>query len=155
MEKQPSSRTCFMCGQQNEAGLKMSWYNDDENQRVIGTVIIPERFNGYPGVAHGGIVAALLDETSGRAIMLNGEFDNLMVTMKLEVTYRHPTPCGEPVTAAGWVVKQSGGRARVAGEIRRADGTVTASCTAIVVKPPKEFLKNWEAEKQHWRVYED
>lgn len=155
MEKQPNSRSCFLCGRENEISLKVSWYNDNESQKVIGRVTVHDHFNSYPGVVHGGIVAALLDETSGRAVMLNGRWDNLMVTMKIEVTYRRPTPCGVPLTIIGWVIKESASRAQVAGEIQLPDGTVTASCTAIVVKPPKEFLQEWEAEKPYWHVYED
>lgn len=155
MEKQPVSRNCFLCGRENEIGLKMNWYNDKERQQVIATVSVPERFCGYPGVVHGGIVAALLDETSGRAVMLNGDYDNLMVTLKLEVTYRRPTPCGETLTVVGWVVRQSKSRAKVAGEIRLPDGTVTAASTGIVVRASSEFMAGWKKEKPFWRVYED
>ncbi|MDH7479337.1 MAG: PaaI family thioesterase [Syntrophomonadaceae bacterium] len=155
MERQPVSRNCFLCGRENEIGLKMSWYNDRKNQQVIGTVNVPERFCGYPRIVHGGIVAALLDETSGRAVMLNGDFNNLMVTLKLEVTYRRPTPCGETLTVVGWVIRQSNRRAQVAGEIRLPDGTVTAASSAILVRAPYEFMAGWEQERPYWRVYED
>ncbi|NPV92534.1 MAG: PaaI family thioesterase [Firmicutes bacterium] len=155
MDKQPSSRSCFVCGRENDNGLHLEWYNDDESQRVVGTVTVPAKFNGYPGVVHGGIVAAILDETAGRAIMLNREFDNLMVTIKLEVTYRRPTPCGVPLTVTGWVDRRSGSRAQVAGEIRLPDGSLTATAKAHIMKPPPEFLGEWEKEKPFWRVYDD
>jgi len=50
----------------------MVWYNNPESNRVESAVTIPEQFNGYPGIVNGGIVAAILDETSGRAVMLDG-----------------------------------------------------------------------------------
>lgn len=153
MEKQPSSRTCFLCGRQNDIGLKMTWYHDDDQIRT--TVTVPEHFNGYPEVVHGGIVAAILDETAGRAVLINGNHETLMVTLKLEVTYRRPTPTNTPLTAVGWVLRQSRKRARVAGELRLPDGTVTAECTAVVVRPSADFLQKWKAEKPYWRVYED
>jgi len=155
MDKQPSSRTCFLCGRQNDMGLKMSWYNDHEAGQVKATLAVPEHFNGYPGVIHGGIVAALLDETSGRALLLDGDDDNLFVTLKLEVKYRRPTPTSEPLTVVGWVIRQTSRRAKVAAEIRLADGTVTAQAEAIVVRPGEEFFQQWEPEKQFWRVYDD
>ena len=154
MEKQPNSRTCFVCGQQNPIGLKLSWYNDLDAQQIRATVTVPEHFNGYPDVVHGGILAAILDETAGRAIMLDNTH-NLMVTLKLEVTYRRPTPTKTPLTVIGWVIKQGKNRAQVAGEIRLPDGTVTAECQALVVRPPKEISQRWEAEKPFWRVYDD
>ncbi|NOZ61853.1 MAG: PaaI family thioesterase [Calditrichaeota bacterium] len=152
--KQPSSRTCFLCGKQNDLGLKMEWYNDTESKQVVGQVSIPEHFNGYPGIAHGGIVAAILDETSGRAVLLDGDFDNLFVTLKLEITYKHPTPTNTPLTARGWLVRYGKRSAKVAGTLSLPDGTVTAECNAIVVRPPKEISESWEPERPYWRVYE-
>lgn len=154
-ERQPSSRTCFLCGRQNPVGLKITWVNDREANQIRARVVVPEHFNGYPGVVHGGIVAAILDETAGRAVLLNGDDENLMVTVKLEVRYRKPTPTGVPLTAVGWVIQQAETRARVASELRLEDGTVTAECEALLFRPSREFFTRWEPEKKYWRVYED
>ncbi|MFC1515471.1 PaaI family thioesterase [Thermodesulfobacteriota bacterium] len=155
MQKQANSRSCFVCGRENNMSLKMTWYEDHEAHQVRATVTVPEHFNGYPGVVHGGIVTAILDETSGRAVMLKGGKDALMVSLKLEVTFRQPTPTGTPLTATGWVIKQSKSRAKVAGELRLPDGTLLAECTAVVVRPPQMILDRWEAEIPYWRVYDD
>ena len=133
----------------------MKWYEDHDEQQVHSTVTVPEHFNGYPGVVHGGIVTAILDETSGRAVMLKSGKDALMVALKLEVTFRRPTPTETPLKIIGWVTKQSTSRAKVAGEIRLPDGTLTAECNAVVVRPPQEILDRWEAEKPYWKVYDD
>lgn len=153
MEQQPSSRTCFVCGRQNDFGLKMIWHNHPEKNQVIGQVTIPEHFNGYPGIAHGGIVATILDETAGRAVMLDGNFDNLFVTLKLEVTYRNLTPTNTPLTAIGWITRPGAKTIGVAGELRLPNGSVTAECKAIVVRPPAEISKLWEPERPFWKVY--
>ncbi|MEE4312211.1 MAG: PaaI family thioesterase [candidate division KSB1 bacterium] len=155
MQKQPTSRTCFMCGRENDLGLKMEWYNDPDAQEVKGEIEVPEQFNGYPGIVHGGIVAAILDETAGRALMIDGNFENLFVTLKLNVTYRQVTPTQTTLTAVGWIVKKGNRSMRVAAELRLADGTVTAECEAVVVLPPKQISKLWEPEREHWRVEED
>lgn len=155
MEKQPSSRTCFLCGRENDVGLKMTWYNDHENGRVVTTVSVPEHFNSYPGIVHGGIVAALLDETSGRAVLLD-DSEQLFVTARLDIRYRKTTPTGVPLTVVGWTEKDKANHARVAAEIRLPDGTVTAEASALVVRPSEEFFtSHWEDEKKFWRVYED
>ena len=121
MQKQKNSRGCFLCGLENDVSLKMRWYEDHQAQEVRSTVTVPDHFNGYPGVVHGGIVSAILDETSGRAVMLKSGKDALMVALKLEITFRRPTPTNTPLTAVGWVIKQSSSRAQVAGEIRLPD----------------------------------
>ena len=155
MDKQPGSRTCFLCGRQNDVGLKMTWHNDLDAGQVWAIVTVPEHFNGYPNVVHGGIVATILDETSGRALLLDGKDDELMVTLKLEVKYRRPTPTDTPLKAVGWMVRRSKNRALVAGEIRLPDGTVTAECEAVLVRPPAEIAASWESEKPFWKVYDD
>ncbi len=153
--KQPSSRTCFLCGKQNNFGLKIEWFNNQEKNQVEAEITIPEHFNGYPGVAHGGIIAAILDETAGRAVMLNGNFEELFVTLKLEVTYRKITPTNTPLSVTGWVIKGSGKRMKVAAELKLPDGTVTAECEALVTRPPKEVAESWEPEKEFWKVYDE
>ncbi|MBC7261691.1 MAG: PaaI family thioesterase [Chloroflexi bacterium] len=155
MDKQPSSRTCFVCGRQNPVGLKVTWYNDHEAQRVWATVTIPEHFNGYPGIVHGGIIATLLDETAGRSLLLDGDDSNLMVTLKLEIKYRKPVPTGQPVTLQGWAIQRTANRARVAANLLLPDGTLAAEAEAILVRPPQEFFERWEPEKPFWRVYDD
>jgi uncharacterized protein (TIGR00369 family) len=155
MQKQKNSRGCFLCGLDNDVSLKMRWYEDHQAQEIRSIVTVPDHFNGYPGVVHGGIVSAILDETSGRAVMLKSGKDALVVSLKLEVTFRRPTPTNTPLTAVGWVIKQSSSRAQVAGEMRLPDGTITAECKAIVARPPQGILDKWEAEKPYWKVYDE
>jgi uncharacterized protein (TIGR00369 family) len=156
MDKQRSSRTCFLCGRQNPIGLKMEWYSDPEAKQVRATVTVPQHFNSYPGVVHGGIVAALLDETSGRSLLLDGDTDsNLMVTLKLEVKYRRPVPTDQRLTLRGWIIQRTPTRAKVAAELLLPDGSLAAEAQAVVVRPPQEFFARWEPEKQYWRVYDE
>lgn len=149
---QPTSRMCFVCGRQNPVGLHLKFYEDHEEQRIVVPVSIPDTYQGYPGIAHGGILATILDETAGRAIMMGSEDAPFWVTAKLELRYRKPTPTETPLTIVGWVVKQRRRSAEVAGEVRLADGTVTVEASAVVVCPPEETMQEWEQEQAFWRV---
>jgi uncharacterized protein (TIGR00369 family) len=151
-ERQPSSRSCFVCGRDNPVGLKMVWENHPEEGEIRATVIVPEEFNGYPGVVHGGILGAMLDETAGRAVLLEGGPEDLMVTAKLEVTYRRPTPTDTPLQVVGWVEGRSEKRAETRSEVRLPDGTVSARATVMLARPPKEIRAGWEAERPYFRV---
>ena len=115
-----------MCGRENPIGLKVRWEQDPERNEIRGTVTLADHFNGYPGVAHGGIVATVLDETAGRAILIDGGFEDLMVTAKLEVVYRRPTPTGVPLVAVGRLVRRTETRAETEAELLLPDGTVSA-----------------------------
>jgi len=149
---QPTSRLCFVCGRENPVGLKVRWENDREAGEIRGTVEIPEHFNGYPGTVHGGILSALLDEAAVRTALLDGGFDDLMVTAKLEVSFRRPTPTCAPVTVVARVTRRSGTRAQAEAEIRLADGTVTARAEALLTRPPPDVASGWEQERPWWRV---
>jgi uncharacterized protein (TIGR00369 family) len=153
MRKQPNSRMCFVCGLQNPVGLKLAFYEDHEAEQVRAEFTIPDVYQGYPGVVHGGIVAAILDEVSGRAVMLYSSDENLMATLRMTVRYRRPTPTGTPLTAVGRVEYMGQAGARVTGEIRLPDGAVTAECDSLLAHVPEEFRARWEAEKPYWKVY--
>ena len=155
MKKQPNSRMCFVCGVQNPVGLLQAFYEDHESdpKQVCAEVVIPDHFQGYPGVAHGGVLAAILDELAGRAVLIDGGPDDLMVTLKMELRYRLPTPTETPLTGAGWLTRRRGGRAQAHGELRLPDGRVTVEAELVLVRPPAEFADVWASERPYWRVY--
>jgi acyl-coenzyme A thioesterase PaaI-like protein len=104
------------------------------------------------GVTHGGIVGALLDETAGRTILMDGGFEDLMVTAKLEVVYRRPTPTDVPLLLVGRLLRRLSTRAEAEAELRLQDGTVTARATVLLARPPAEIILGWAGEREHWRV---
>ena len=150
--RQPSSRTCFVCGRDNVLGLKARFEGDPAAGEVRTTVTVPEAMNGYPGVVHGGILGALLDETAVRTGLLDGGFDDLMVTGRLTVTYKRPTPTETPLTVVARLEKRTGARAVATAEVRLPDGTVTATAEVLLFRPPPDVARAWEAERDHWKV---
>ena len=90
---QPNSKMCFICGLENPVGLKLRIY-EVEPGRVESTFTAPEHFQGYPGVLHGGIIATIIDEISGRALLGSVDHPRFMFTAKLEVKYRKNVPIG-------------------------------------------------------------
>jgi acyl-coenzyme A thioesterase PaaI-like protein len=60
MQKQPSSRICFLCSIENPMGLKLFFYTDEQG-RCVARHRSLEKHQGYPGILHGGIISALLD----------------------------------------------------------------------------------------------
>jgi uncharacterized protein (TIGR00369 family) len=151
-DPQPSSRSCFVCGRENGAGLRAGWLSDRAAGEVRSTVVLAEQFHGYPGIAHGGIVAALLDEAMVRSLLLDGTFDDLMVTARMSVAYRRATPTAQPLTVVGRLLRRGASRATAKAELRLADGTVTAEAEGLLTRPPPEVAAAWSAERPFWRV---
>ncbi len=149
--RQPTSLQCFACGRNNPHGLKLEWFNNYDENCVEASFTLDDNYCSYPGTVHGGIIATILDETSGRAIMLDNNFERLMVTLKMEVVYKHNTPTHTPLKAIGRVIKDGGSRAQVTGEIVLPDGTVSAKCTSILFKIPQAVQDKWGPEAEEWK----
>jgi hypothetical protein len=52
----------------------------------------------------------------------------------------------------GWVERDDARRSVTASEIRLPDGEVTASCKALIARPPEHLMEGWLAEREHWRI---
>lgn len=148
--RQPTSLGCFACGKNNPFGLHLEWFNDYENKQVEAEFMLNDNYCSYPGTMHGGIIATILDETSGRAVLLNNDFNRLMVTLKMEVVYKQNTPTNTKLKAVGRVVRDGGSRAVVEGEILLPDGTVSAKCSSILYKIPQAVKDKWGSEAEEW-----
>lgn len=148
--RQPTSLGCFACGRNNPVGLHLEWFNNYDENQVETTFTLDDNYCSYPGTMHGGIIATILDETSGRAILLDNDFNRLMVTLKMEMVYKKNTPTNTPLKAVGRVLKDSGSRAQVEGEIILPDGTVSAKCTSILYKIPQAVKDKWGPEADEW-----
>ncbi|MEP7358001.1 MAG: PaaI family thioesterase [Anaerolineales bacterium] len=151
--QQPNSAWCFVCGLENPFGLKLVFYETGPDE-VRATYTPPEHFQGFPGVLHGGIVASLLDEAGGRVVMI-GDHKRFMMTAKLEIRYRQPTPLGQPLTVVGKLLKMRGRLATAHSEIRLADGSVTAEADLTLADLPADYEIGADLEGLGWRVYED
>jgi uncharacterized protein (TIGR00369 family) len=141
-----------VCGRENPLGLAARWESDVERGEVRATLEIPEQFNGFPGIVHGGVLTALLDEAAVRTALLEGGFDDMMVTAKLEVAFRRPTRTRTPVTIVARILQRTGSRVKAEAEVRLLDGTVAAKAEALLTRPPADVAASWEEEREHWKV---
>lgn len=89
-----------MCGTENPHGLGATFY--DDGQVVWTELTTEEHHQGWPGVLHGGIITAILDETIGRVAFLH---DRWVQTAKMDIRFKRPTPLGEPLVARGELVR--------------------------------------------------
>ncbi len=90
---------CFGCGQLNQEGLRLRFEPGPESS-AAADYDVPERFQSWAGMAHGGIVALMLDEAVGWAAWHAGHPG---VTGRLAVSYRRPMKLGEQVRIVGKV----------------------------------------------------
>ncbi len=99
--KQNNASKCFICGVHNDHGLHTMYY-ELENKQVLGVFKGDDLHQSFPGRMHGGIVAALLDETIGRAMQI-GNPDVWSVTAELTTKFSKPIPLDETLYVVGWI----------------------------------------------------
>jgi acyl-coenzyme A thioesterase PaaI-like protein len=152
---QPNSKMCFICGLENPVGLKLRIY-ETEPGMVETTYTAPEHFQGYPGVLHGGIVATMIDEISGRSLMGTLEHGRFMFTAKIEVKYRKNVPIGKPLRIVGKALKDRGHSAEAwAGIYDAGSGELLAEGNTLLVNIPPEKMESTNLEEMGWKVYPD
>jgi len=152
IEKQPGSKTCFVCGRENPVGLKLNFYTLSSG-KVRSEVNIPVKYEGYPGTVHGGIIAAILDECGGRAQMT--EPDRFMVTAQLNVRYRLPVPPETPLVVFGEAGERRGRVSYARSEIQNLAGDILAEAELVLVDIPQSRIAELDLEEMGWRVYPD
>ena len=89
---------CFVCGDRNDHGLHVALRVG--GGRAWTELVLTARHEGWAGVVHGGIIAALLDELMGWALF---QQDGWGVTAQLGVRYKAPVAVGQRVRVEGWV----------------------------------------------------
>lgn len=116
---------CFACGSLNEHGMRLLMHVEADRSWV--ELELEPRFQGWEGIAHGGIVATILDEAMAWSLATR---DAWGVTARMQVEFKRPVGLGTPLRAEGWVTRQ---RRRLveteAALVDRRDGTVLATAT--------------------------
>jgi len=151
LKKQPNSKMCFVCGLENDFGLKGKFYELEDSQLLC--VFTPaEEHQGYPGRLHGGIAATILDETIGRSIMISGSGDLWGVTIDFSMKFRKPVPLDQEVRVLTRVVSEQKRSFMAEGEIILADGTVAVQAKGKYLKMHIDKIADFDHEGEDWRT---
>ena len=125
---------CFACGTLNAHGLHLELHVDGE--RCWTDLAIPTRFQGWDEIAHGGILATILDEVMAWSLV---DHDNWGLTARMTVDFKLPVALGRPVHAEGWVTEVRRRLITTAGRIvDQATGELLATAEATYVAAPED-----------------
>lgn len=139
----------MVCGVDNRFGLQTRFFETTNNE-VIALFSPREEHQSYPGIAHGGVSAALLDEVIGRAIMAFYDQNTFGVTIDLQVKYRKPVPLGIELKAIGRITKDSGRMFEGTGELYLPDGTVAVSAWGKYLKRNLDQISDSDFVTDEW-----
>lgn len=132
-------RYCFGCGDLNPAGLKLEFRF--EGNKAVADFLPQDRHQGYPGLMHGGVTAAALDEAMGWAMYAAGVW---AVTGKMEVKFRQPLPLHQKAVVSGEVIRNRGRWLEVRGEVRSEGGRLMAESYGLFMRLSEERVRELE-----------
>ena len=129
-----SPHNCFACGTLNTHGMQLEIHI--EEGRSWTELRLEQRFEGWEGIAHGGILCTILDEVMAWSLV---GADNWGVTARLAVDFKRPVPVDRTIRAEGWVTELRRRLVTTAGSIVDvADGTLLVSADALYVAATQE-----------------
>jgi acyl-coenzyme A thioesterase PaaI-like protein len=94
---------CFACGPSNPIGIHMRFDRNADGEGVFARLELAPAYQGWRGIAHGGIVMALLDEAMAYAAGFAGHRG---VTAQVSARFRKPVPLEQPIEVRGRVTWQ-------------------------------------------------
>jgi uncharacterized protein (TIGR00369 family) len=124
---------CFVCGDNNEFGLKAKFYYKDG--KAISECIARKHYEGYHNVYHGGITSTLLDEVMIKALLAQGIY---VVTAEMTVKFHKMVEIGQKLLFEGKLERQKGRLYFTSGEAKTPEGKVVASATGKYLKVNEE-----------------
>ena len=124
-----ADKRCFVCGEENPSGLGLTFEAGDGTSSAVFTPGPWHR--GYAEMAHGGILAAVLDEAMVYAAVALGHW---VATAEMTVRYRRPAAIGEPLRVTARVTRSAGRLVECEADLRTADGNVVATATGKLMR---------------------
>jgi len=141
-EKHQLFADSVVSGDSNPMGINAKLWREGEVAFIEAT--LEKAFEGAPGRAHGGMVAALIDETMGLVMSIQGV---VAFTVQLDVSYRAPTPIFRPIVAKAWLDHVERRKLFITCEVRDGDAICAEAKGIFVSVDPTKFLENIVATK--------
>ncbi|MCB0919850.1 MAG: PaaI family thioesterase [Actinobacteria bacterium] len=124
----------FVSGDRSGRRLTLRYYTDDDGS-MMAKVLVGAGAQGPPGHAHGGSMAALLDETMGGAAWMSGY---MVVAAELNVTFKKMLPLGTRCLVRSRVSNATGRKVRTEGVVTDERGTVYSTATGLFITLDRE-----------------
>jgi acyl-coenzyme A thioesterase PaaI-like protein len=114
---------CFACGPTNPIGMHVHFDRAADGEGVLARLTLAPDYQGWRGIAHGGIVMALLDEAMAHAAGFAGHRG---VTATVSVRFRKPVPLEQPIEVRGHLTWRRRNVLGVEASVLDAEGSVLA-----------------------------
>jgi acyl-coenzyme A thioesterase PaaI-like protein len=106
--------------------------------RLVGRAWFGPGAQGPPGHAHGGAIAAVLDEAMGAAAWVAG---HVAVAARLDTSFLRMLPLGTDATLEAWVEREEGRKIWTAGRLLDGAGQPFATASGLFIELPRERFR--------------
>lgn len=131
-------RGSFVTGDPGADRLRVAYFRRSSDDHLVGRAWFGAGAVGPPGHAHGGSIAAVLDEAMGAAAWLAGF---VVVAVNLNVDFRNMLPLGTDAVFDAWVESVDGRKVTCRGRLF-GDGGDFAEATGLFVTLPEERFRD-------------
>ena len=131
IEYDESYQDCFVCGKENQAGLKLDFQYDAEQDEMSTRYVFKRYMQGYSEVVHGGFISMILDEVMAKACIHRGA---VAVTVQFEIRFRKPVHVQEEMLFYGKITEQRGKKIRTESRCVDVENRVRATASAIFLR---------------------
>lgn len=118
---------CFGCAPANPVGLGLRFHPDGD--ALVAEFCLDRRYESYPGVVHGGIVALVCDEVMGNHVVIGG--GRPAVTTSLRMRYVGVVAVGGRYRCRATTEEGRSGTVAGRAEVRDPAGDLVATATAV------------------------
>lgn len=124
-------RRSFVSGEPAGGRLRVRYFQREGDGRLVGRAWFGPGAEGPPGHAHGGSMAAVLDEAMGAAAWMAG---HKVVAAQLDTSFRRMLPLGTDATLEAWVDRVDERKVWTRGVLLDAEGQPFAEARALFLK---------------------
>lgn len=97
---------CFACDPRNTHGLRLRFYADDEKGDVYTRTTPEKHLQGFPGILHGGIQCALVDEVAFWTMF--DRYKKIALTAKIDMEFLRPVGAASEIEVRGRIADEDG-----------------------------------------------
>jgi acyl-coenzyme A thioesterase PaaI-like protein len=129
----------YLLSESDSHKLKIKFYHRPEDNAVVGKAWFGPGAIGVPGHAHGGSIAALLDQIMGMACWLHG---HMILAAKMEVQFRNKLAIGTVASFEAWLERTDGKKLYPRARLISSEGIVFSESTGLFIKvSPDKFAE--------------
>ena len=135
----------YLSGDPESQAVRVCYFFRESDRFLLAKAWFGPGAKGPPGHAHGGAMAALLDESMGVCAWQAGV---PVLAAKIEISYRRSLPLGSVVSVEAWIERIEGRKLSIKSRLLGADGELYSEGEGLFLKLNKEQKEAFDSYRE-------